>query len=222
MDIDANLAEYLADRQPTERYASFDYCFNHFQSYREHGRSGDLAQGLGLEVSCLQLGFYLASWGMYRGSAKLLGHSLARLAPVVEVIADSATGIWEADADDYGDPVCDELLHCADRLRQALPHPASDTLVTKIMLGVFGCVPAFDTYFVAGSGLRTFNRRSLFELGRFYRTHRQVIERNRIKTLDFATGQLTARRYSRAKVIDMIFFTEGSHQTDKRHISRAW
>jgi hypothetical protein len=137
---------------------------------------------------------------------------LARLAPVVDVIADSAVGVWEADADDYGDRVCDELLHCAERLRQALPRPASDTLVTKIMLGVFGCVPAFDTYFVAGSALRTFNRRSLFELGRFYGTHREVIERNRINTLDFATGQPTARRYSRAKVIDMIFFTQGSHQ----------
>jgi hypothetical protein len=222
MDIDANLAEYLADRQPTERYASFDYCFNHFQSFREDDRIGDLAQGAGLEMSCLQLGFYLASWGMYRGSTKLLGHSLARLAPVVEVIAQAATVVWEADADDYGDRVCDELLRFAEHLRQELPHPASDTLVTKIMLGVFGCVPAFDTYFVAGSGLRTFNRRSLFELNRFYGIHQEVIERNRIKTLDFATGQPTARRYSRAKVIDMIFFTGGSRLTAKRHISRGW
>ena len=36
------------------------------------------------------------------------------------------------------------------------------------------------------------------------------IERNRVHTLDFDTGLPTERRYSRAKVIDMIFFVEGA------------
>jgi hypothetical protein len=213
MDIEANIDEYLTDRLPPTRYASFDYCFNHFQSHREQGRVAALAQGSGLELSCLQLGFYLASWGMYRGSTKLLGHSVKRLAPVVEVIADAPPLIWEADTHDYGDRVCEGLLNFAELLRGALPKDSSDTLVTKIMLGVFGCVPAFDTFFVAGSGLRRLNRRSLDELGRFYRAHQDVIERKRIETLDFATGQPTARLHTRAKVIDMIYFIEGSHHT---------
>jgi hypothetical protein len=46
-------------------------------------------------------------------------------------------------------------------------------------------------------------------LGEFYREHADIIERNRILTLDFHTGEPTQRRYSRAKVIDMIFFIEG-------------
>ena len=37
-----------------------------------------------------------------------------------------------------------------------------------------------------------------------------MIERNRVHTLDFDTGLPTGRRYSRAKVIDMIFFVEGA------------
>ncbi len=39
--------------------------------------------------------------------------------------------------------------------------------------------------------------------------HADVIERYRIPTLDFRADQPTRRRYSRAKVVDMIFFIEG-------------
>lgn len=210
MDIEANIEKYLAERQPTDRYASFDYCFNHFQSHREQGGVAALAQGPEMQLSCLQLGFYLASWGMYRGSTALLKRSLKQLAPVVDVIADSPRGVWKADADDYSDRVCAELLDLAGQLRRALPKGASDILVTKIMLGVFGCVPALDTNFTNGSGLRTLNRSSLQWLAHFYQANRDVIDRHRIPTLDFDTGTPTRRLYSRAKVIDMIFFVEGS------------
>ena len=38
MNLDgANLRRYLEGRNPNERYASFDYCFNYFQSFRESG-----------------------------------------------------------------------------------------------------------------------------------------------------------------------------------------
>lgn len=209
MDIEANIGAYLAERRPTDRYMSFDYCFNHFQSHREQGRIPALAEGPGMQLSCLHLGFYLASWGMYRGSSPLLRRSLKHLAPVVEVIAASPPGVWKADANDYSDGVCAELLEVAGRLRRAIPEGATDTLVTKIMLGVFGCVPAFDQRFTKGSRLRTFNRDSLRRLARFYGANREVIDRHRIPTLDFDTGKPTSRRYSRAKVIDMIFFIEG-------------
>jgi hypothetical protein len=35
---------------------------------------------------------------------------------------------------------------------------ASDTLVTKTMQGVFGCVPAFDRYFRIGFGCQTLTK----------------------------------------------------------------
>ena len=50
------------------------------------------------------------------------------------------------------------------------------------------------------------------ELGRLARSYEQnaaVIDRNRVPTLDFDTGLSTGRLYSRAKVIDMVFFVEG-------------
>lgn len=213
VDIEGNLRTYLDDRGPADRYASFDYCFNFFQSRHEEGRTADLAQGPQLQLACLHLGFYLASWGMYRGSTILLKRSVAYLAPVVEVIARAPTKAWAIDADGYTREACGLLLDTARQIRTALSGAATDTLVTKIMLGVFGSVPAYDTNFRNGFRTMTFGESSLMRVGRFYRENAEVIERYRVPTLDFDTGADTKRRYTRAKVIDMIFFIEGGATT---------
>jgi len=210
MDIAANLEEYMRLRRPTERYTSFDYCFNYFQDQSDGGLTAELASDANLEMSCLQLGFYLASWGMYRGSADLLKRSVASLRPLVRAISASPREIWSADANEYSDANCALILEVRDRIVETLGRIATDTLVTKIMLGVFGCGPAFDTNFKKGSGLRTLNRSALDKLGEFYQANSDLIERYREPTLDFATGLGTNRRYTRAKVIDSIFFIEGA------------
>ena len=67
VDLEINIKKYLdgdADsegRKPDARYASFDYCFNYFQSFREAGESAALAKPANIQLSCLHLGFYLAS-----------------------------------------------------------------------------------------------------------------------------------------------------------------
>jgi hypothetical protein len=208
-DIEGNISAYLGARKQTDRYTSFDYCFNYFQSHWEENRVADLAKGDALQASCLHLGFYLASWGMYRGSTVLLQRSLAYLAPVVQAIASAPADIWLVDADAYSRDGGDLVLRVGQLLRRAFREGATDTLVTKVMLGVFGCVPAFDANFVSGAGLRTFNHASLRELGRFYSANREAIDRHRVATLDFATGLPSSRRYTRSKVIDMVFFVEG-------------
>lgn len=210
VDIEANLRTYLDDRRPMHRYASFDYCFNYFQTRREKGRIASMANGVELQVACLQLGFYLASWGMYRGSTILLQRSVAHLVPVIDVVVRAPREAWELDADGYTRDGCRSLLDLGAQIRAAIPEGATDTLVTKIMLGVFGSVPAFDTNFKAGFGVFAFGESALLRVGRFYRENADVIERLRVPTLDFETGAPSDRRYTRAKVIDMIFFVEGA------------
>lgn len=68
--------------------------------------------------------------------------------------------------------------------------------------------PAFDTRFRTGFRA-AFGPKAFRRIGEFYRAHAGIIERHRIRTLDFGTGKPTQRRYSRAKVIDMTFFIEG-------------
>ena len=120
IDIEANLTRYLGERAPTDRYASFDYCFNYFQSHLEDNRLPALADESGMQVSCLHLGFYLASWGMYRGSSVRLRRSLKYLAPVVAVIANSPREVWLCDANQYSDEMCSLLLDVGRRLRAKL------------------------------------------------------------------------------------------------------
>lgn len=214
MHLEANLRRYLDGatgsdgRTPNERYASFDYCFNYFQSFRESGDVSALASPANVQLSCLQLGFYLASWGMLRGSADLLQKSARHLMHVIEVVARTNTSLWELDAHCYSESNIQRLVELASTIRRAHPR-MSDILVTKIMLGVFGSVPAFDTNFKRGFGVATFGPKALRKIGAFYQDHAEVINAYRVSTLDFVSGEPTQRSYTRAKVIDMAFFIEG-------------
>jgi hypothetical protein len=218
VDIESNIKRFMGDRTPEQRYASFDYCFNYFQSFRESGSIADIAAPENMLYSCLQLGFYLASWGMFRASSDLPNRSLKQFEPIVRLIATTSNDIWTIDAHSYSQPVCGKLINTASAIRKALRPAGGDlpteTLATKVMLGVFGNVPAFDSRVVAGlrktpNLMGRFGVRALRAINRFYDEHHEVIERNRVHTLDFATGHPTPRRYTRAKVIDEIFFIEG-------------
>ena len=208
---EASLRAYLAARSPTDRYASFDYCHNYFASFADAGRAAELASPEHLEASCLQLGFYLASWGMMRGSTVLLTRSLRYLEPWIGWVAQAPPKLWRTDVDGYDALSVELILSAAAALKRAVaPDAVTDTLATKILLGVFACVPAFDANFRAGFGTATFSRGSLGRVAAFYRENRDLVDAHRVPTLDVRTGRDTARLYSRAKVIDMIFFTEGA------------
>jgi hypothetical protein len=219
VDIEANLGNFMGGRKEDARYTSFDYCFNYFQSHRERGEVARLASRGQMQASCLQLGFYLASWGMCRSSGLLIGRSAKQFEPVVELIAGTPPDIWDIDAHCYSYGVCSRLVALGEQVRRALGDPARQsryptrTLATKVMLGVFGNVPAFDTYVRTGLrqelGVSRFGAGALGEIGRFYQDNATAIDRGREPTLDFDTGAATHRLYSRAKVIDMIFYVEG-------------
>lgn len=214
MNLDESISKYLDGaagsdgRTPNARYASFDYCFNYFQSFREAGNIEAIAEGENIQSACLHLGFYLASWGMFRGSADLLQRSARHLVPAIELIAVADAALWEIDAHCYTEPNIQRLLDMRRSLCQTYPG-MSDILVTKIMLGVFGNVPAFDTNFKKGFQVATFGPKALRKIATFYENNGPVIEKYRIPTLDFVSGEPTARNYTRAKVIDMAFFIEG-------------
>ena len=169
VDITATVDAFRAGRDARNRYASFDYCFNYFQEAREAGDTGRLADDDRRQQSCLQLGFYLASWGMLRGSSGLLWRSSAGLAPVVRQIAAEPASIWDLDAHSYADNA-DEVYDLSGRVREAFKLSgvrASHTLVTKTMLGVFGCVPALDHFFQTGFQCGGLTKPTLRRIGQF-------------------------------------------------------
>jgi hypothetical protein len=221
MDIEGNILKYIQGNSssrgigPTERYASFDYCFNYFQSFKESGTASQIASHENLQQSCLQLGFYLASWGMLRGSTALRTKSMKIYEPVLRYIAGANEVIWEIDANSYTNENIEALIEFESQLYSRLCFDGSCpsiTLTTKIMLGVFGNVPAFDTNFKKGLGAYTFGKKSLQNVRTFYNNHQELIEKYCIPTLEFSSGKPSTRKYTRAKVIDMVFFIEGGAQ----------
>jgi hypothetical protein len=209
-DPQSNVTKFMRGRNDAStRNASYDHCFNYFREHFERHQVNDLADGAQLQVSCLHLGYYLASWGMFRGKAKLLQHSSAALVPVIELISKAPKAIWMLDVSDYDEVSIRQILEFKHTLGETVPGGRSGTLTSKIMLGVFGCVPAFDRYFREGSGLSKFDENSLLKIRDYYRGNQDLIERCRSKTLGF-DGRVLERRYTQAKVIDMIFFIEGS------------
>jgi hypothetical protein len=222
INLEANLQRYLGGnnrspdgRDPTERNVSFDHCFNYFQSYREAGITHELASSTNVQLSCLHLGFYLASWGMLRNS-KLMQKNAKYLVSVVEVIATADASLWDIDADCYSSTNIQRLEELAIKICTALPGVSgTDTLKTKIMLGVFGSVPAFDRTFRRGCKeermVATFGERGLKKIAEFYQENEKIVDAYRVRTLDFSGGY-TQRCYTRAKVIDMALSTEGEKQ----------
>ncbi len=213
MDVSQNISAYLKDRNPELRYASFDYCFNYFKSFHENDKVEEIASQDNLQMSCLQLGFYLASWGMLRGSTFLLQKSVKHFEALIKEIASMDTSQWEIDVDVYSDENIDKIICSKKRIRKTLGNQseyASDTLISKIMLGVFGNVPAFDDYFSKGFGMnKSITKNNLLILRDFYKKNRNEIDNHRIRTIDFHTGHETDRSYTKAKVIDMVGFIEG-------------
>src|SRR4051794_29612166 len=74
------------------RYRSWEHCYCYF-----HGTSRERLVA-DRDHAALQLAFYLASWGMYRGSSFLLQHGYTVHRGIIDVIVDPRfKALWDAD-----------------------------------------------------------------------------------------------------------------------------
>ena len=204
--------DYRTDmRDPGERYASFDHCYNYFYTFYRNGEVQELATPANLQMSCLQLGFFLASWGMYRGRSFLLQKSVDHYKETISTIANSDPKLWEIDVEDYDEENIALILGCIDEIYDALgkENGATWTLLSKIMLGVYCNIPAFDTNFRASFRVSYPTQKTLMKLRNFYERNREVLDSIEIPTLDFKEGKLTDILYPKVKLIDMYGFIDG-------------
>lgn len=212
-DIEIEINKFVAKSNPDERYTSFDYCYNYFL------RTKDLNKDV--EKSCLTLGFYLASWGMFRGSSFLLQKSVKHFEPTINYISTLDRSVWKIDVDSYNDQNIQTIISIYNEIKKCLitNKNADLTLTTKILLGVFGFIPAFDNYFCNAfriltngqCGFRKVNKQSLTFIKDFYEANKLTIDNlsEQTFTTDFTTGQKTKINYPKAKIIDMYGFTVG-------------
>jgi len=215
-DIEARILEVTSKSNANHRYASFDYCFNYFRT------TEDLKKDV--EKSCLTLGFYLASWGMFRGSSFLVQKSAKYFEPTIHYISELDYSIGEIDVDNYTDRNIHTIIDVYNGIkdRVIIDRKTDLTLVSKILLGVFGFIPAFDTYFTAAfrkicdgqCNFRRVDTQSLTVIKDFYDINRTQIDNlsHQIFTTDFITGQKTTINYPKAKIIDMYGFIVSQDQ----------
>ncbi len=217
MDVKKSINQFLEGngknkgRKPDERYASFDFCYNYFYLFYKGNKLNELADEKNLQMSCLQLGFYLASWGMMRGSSFLLEKSVKNYKNLIVAISKINPKLWEIDVDKYDEDNIKLLLNCKQQIIEVLgkENKLSDTLVTKIMLGVFANIPAYDQYFRKSLKLHSLNKQSLLKIKKFYEENKETFDSFKIHTFDFLTSQETDIIYPKAKLIDMCGFMDG-------------
>ena len=209
-NFEETISKFTELGKPEHRYSSFDYCYNYFL------KENDLTKDI--EKSCFELAFYLASWGMFRGSSFLLQKSAKYFIKTIEYVNSLDRELWKIDINNYNDEIIDKLLEIYNKLDKLVVEgwSRSITLVTKIMLGIFGFVPAYDEYFCKSfriitngkCGFRAFNKESLNIIKEFYDLNKNPINKlsNEIFTYDFITGEKTNIKYPKAKIIDMYGF----------------
>lgn len=137
------------------RYRSWEHCYSYFRRVRPDGLAADR------DHAALQLAFYLASWGMYRGSSFLLQYAYTVHRCVIDLIAGTRFDeLWNTDfgaseTDGQLIPRVRELIVAIGQAYKPFA-PANgsaqptNTLITKVILGTFGCLPACDRYFIDG------------------------------------------------------------------------
>ena len=197
------------------RSRSWEHCYRVFRDARTDP-SPDY------DYLSLHLAFYLASWGMYRGSCFILQKDYKVHTPIVEEILKpeydclfglACTDLRETKVQEMLDTVYGRIAVYFDRIRKEVAgrevkSPVSAVLITKILMGTLGCVPAYDRFFEEGAryfGLekKTYHEKSLLELADIYEAHNDRLEEARrgMRTEDLV--------YPQMKLLDMGFWQIG-------------
>lgn len=197
------------------RYRSWEHCYKCFHDARNDSNCD-------YDYLSLQLAFYLASWGMYRGSSFLLQKDYRVHIPVVEELLKTQYDcLFGIECRDLKNKSVQEQLEKLslfmadfyDVIRKnvkkgEIKAGLSATLITKILMSVLGCVPAYDRYFIEGIKSQrittaNYNIKSLLGLAEFY-------EKNRDR-LEAARKQLSVygMPYPQMKLLDMGFWQIG-------------
>ncbi len=167
---------------------------------------------------------------MYRGSSFLLKKDYKVHTEVVKEILkkeyDVLCGITCADLS------TDDNLKCLTRLSNFIKshykavrktvsqtkRALSDTLVTKVLMGTLGCVPAYDSYFKAVAvnievTMDVYDSNSVKKLIDFYQENEEALEsaRKEIK-IKSESGEL---EYPQMKILDMAFWKIGFKLLEK-------
>src|ERR1035437_2135426 len=213
-------AYHGATTDENHRYRSWEHCYVYFRKRTPQPIAADR------HLAALQLAIYLASWGMYRGSSFLLQRAYTVHLGVIDQLAQPCFAVlWKQEfgAGEIDTELLPLVLSAADAVRQVYrpfapatdSRQPSDTLVTKVMLGTLGCLPAYDRYFIAGFksagvSFSSLNAQSVDRILQFCHDNLAAlrIEQARIE-------KVSGIRYPLMKLVDMYFWQIGFERSTR-------
>ena len=206
-DFKATVDEYYRKIEDGHRrFLSWEHCYLYFYKNREKIDS---------DYGALMLFSYLASWGMLRGSF-LMNHDYKIHKELVEKLTKEHGILWnDINSITWQDikSAYEEILKYYEKFKEnknKCTDEISPVLRTKILLGIFGCTPAYDRFFKKGIDIynnknecnliQKFGENSYQKLCDFY-SRQEKLE------LNFHTNENL--KYPPMKLIDMFFWEIG-------------
>lgn len=196
------IAEFInKNNQAYQRYNSWNHCYNAFKTSND------------IDFLSLHLGFYLASWGMYRGSSVLLERDYLVHKEPIKLL--KKFGFLHADNiyafnEEYVKNVQVLINELSKHYKIKHGVTPTDTLISKIILGTLGCLPAFDRFFI--NGVKSENRRfktlkpaSIKELTVYVENNQEIRQ-----------IQEKHPQYPIMKIVDMYFWQLGYNLDSKK------
>ncbi len=221
-DISRKILNFYSQLEGDEnhRYKSWEHCYAYF-----------CKKDADLDAACLHLAFYLASWGMYRGSSFLLWKDYLIHKEVVEYLLSKKRlqGLNPSKATEEDFTEIFQLIAWIKSWYQeniefvngeSRAVNVTDTLSTKIILGALGCIPAYDRFFIDGirktglsySGIKPANFKSLVQ---YYK--------NNNAQFSSAANEILKKSgiiYPPMKLVDMYFWEIG-FESDQKSSNKA-
>ncbi|MBR5947645.1 MAG: hypothetical protein IKZ82_03205 [Clostridia bacterium] len=213
----------IRESDPNCRDASFEHCRSFFIKDRSEPKKRD-------EIA-LHLFAYLASWGMLRNPFMMQKDYLFHR-KVVDILCEDKYNkllIWEPLYSKENDSMIALIDNLKERIvetykketyykdseKEPKPHiikNVTDTLASKIILGTFGCVPAYDENLVRGlKGIapRKFDADSLKAVIDYAQENKTYIEKCK-ETLKRSIPD-ACDLYTTMKIVDILLFGKGVH-----------
>ena len=191
---------------PHHQYLSWEYCHEAFRLNRRPQIDATI------DYLCLHLAWYLASWGMLRNSF-LMQKDYKIHADVVRLIyRPEWDDLWDISPEKLSqENYAGRIMKLSESITEVYVASGAgiptETLLTKILLGTVGCVPAYDRYFKkaladTGAAPQVFSAKSIRTLGNLYLDHEDEFEKLR----KHCGSRI---EYPAAKILDMCFFEYG-------------
>lgn len=207
----------------THRDKSWEYCRKAFLFYKNKDKLFDNE----IDNLALNLAFYLASWGMYRPSSFLIEYDYKIHIPAVrKLMKPEYISLFEIDpftdreqyldlifGNESNDGIYKELndfyIKYRNNGKSNKTNDISPILITKILMGVYGCIPAYDELFKKGIACygisQSANRRSVDQL---LTQVEKIPDSNKICEI-LNNNKSNSSIYTFMKIVDMSFWKLG-------------